>query len=118
MKTLEDMQAYLRDFAQQRQWQQFHNPKNLAMALSVEAAELLEPFQWLTPEQAAHLPAETLAHVADELADVQLYLVRLADVLGVDIAKAVTAKAAKNEVKYPAEQVRGSAKKYTHYSNS
>ena len=115
MTSLADMQVYLREFARLRQWQVFHNPKNLAMALSVEVAELVEPFQWLTPEEAAALPSETLQAVADEIADVQLYLVRLADVLGVDIAQAVTAKAAKNEAKYPVHKVQGSAKKYTAY---
>ncbi len=113
--TLEDMQLYLRDFARARQWEGFHNPKNLAMALSVEASELLEHFQWLTPEQAAQLSPDTLSAVADEIADVQLYLVRLADVLGVCIRQAVAQKAVKNEAKYPAHRVQGSAQKYTAY---
>lgn len=116
MQTLEDMQTYLRQFARERDWEQFHNPKNLVMALTIEVAELAEHFQWLTAEQAANLSAEQLSEVADEIADVQLYLVRLADVLGVAISAAVTAKAKKNEAKYPADQVRGSAKKYTQYN--
>ncbi len=115
MQSLDEMKHYLRRFARERDWEQFHNPKNLAMALSVEVAELNEHFQWLTPAQAAALSAEQLADVAAEIADVQLYLVRLADVLGVDIQAAVVLKAARNEAKYPADKVRGSAKKYTAY---
>ena len=115
MNDFETMREYLRDFAAQRDWDQFHSPKNLAMALAVEAAELLEHFQWLSEEQSAGLTPEQLAPVADEIADVQLYLVRLADRLGVDIPTAVAKKTKKNEAKYPADKVRGSARKYTDY---
>ena len=83
------------------------------MALSVEVAELVEHFQWLTEEQSANLSDETRVAVAEEIADAQIYLIRLADKLGVDIMSSTEAKLAKNEVKYPAERVRGSAKKYT-----
>lgn len=105
----------LRDFAEERDWDQFHSPKNLAMALNVEAAELLEHFQWLTEPQSASLNAETLNEVAEEIADIQLYLMRLADKLGVDIVAASLAKIEKNAKKYPADKVRGSSKKYTKY---
>lgn len=106
---------YLRDFAAQRDWEQFHSPKNLAMALAVEAAELLENFQWLSEAESGNLPAERLTQVADEIADVQLYLIRLADRLGVDIPSALARKTALNEKKYPVEKVRGSSRKYTDY---
>jgi len=109
------MRDYLRQFAAERDWEQFHSPKNLTMALAVEASELLEHFQWLSEDQSQNLAPEQLAAVAEEIADVQLYLVRLADRLGVDILKAVNAKTQKNEARYPADKVRGSARKYTDY---
>lgn len=115
MSEFEQIKLYLRDFAQQRDWTQFHSPKNLAMALSVEVAELLEHFQWLTEAQSAELSREQLRPIAEEIADVQLYLIRLADRLNIDIAQAVTAKTAINEAKYPVEKVKGSAKKYNQY---
>jgi NTP pyrophosphatase (non-canonical NTP hydrolase) len=115
MKTLEDIRQRAAKFADDRDWQQFQSPKNLAMALSVEVAELLEHFQWLTEAQSKSLEPETLAEVADEIADVQLYLVRLADELNIDIAQSVANKADKNELKYPVDKVKGSAKKYTRY---
>ncbi len=102
----------LREFAAARDWDQFHSPRNLATALSVEAAELLEPFQWLTDEQSGNLPPETRAAVEQELADVLLYLVRLADKLGVDLEQAAWAKVALNGAKYPVEKSRGSSRKY------
>ena len=103
----------LRAFAAERDWDQFHSPKNLATALAVEAAELLEPFQWLTDEQSCDLPAETRAAVEQELADVLLYLVRLADRLGVDLEQAAADKIARNGEKYPVDRSRGSSRKYT-----
>lgn len=109
------MREYLRQFAKERDWEQFHSPKNVVMALSVEAAELLEHFQWLSEDQSQNLDPDSLAAVAEEIADVQLYLVRLADRLGVDILQAVNAKTLKNEARYPADKVRGSARKYTDY---
>mgnify|MGYP000740062905 CR=1 FL=1 len=115
MQELEVLRDRLREFAQDRDWDQFHSPKNLTMALSVEVAELAEHFQWLTEEQSKILDDTTLAEVTDEIADVQIYLVRLADKLGVDILKSVDAKMKKNEAKYPAEKVRGSAKKSSEY---
>ena len=112
MESLEQIKHRLRDFAAERDWDQFHSPKNLAMALIVEAAELVEHFQWLTEEQSQTLPPEKLAEVEQEIADIQIYLIRLADKLGVDMEQAVNAKLKLNEKKYPAEKVRGSAAKY------
>lgn len=109
---LRDLRDQLRAFAAERDWDQFHSPRNLATALAVEAAELLEPFQWLTEEQSRSLPPETLAAVEEELADVLLYLVRLADKLDVDLAAAARAKIARNGEKYPVEKARGSSRKY------
>jgi NTP pyrophosphatase (non-canonical NTP hydrolase) len=109
------LQEALEDFARERDWNQFHSPKNLAMALSVEASELLEHFQWLTPEQSADLDTATRDEVAEEIADVQIYLLRLADKLSIDLETAVQEKMEKNREKYPADTVRGSAAKYTRY---
>ncbi|MEH6471158.1 MAG: nucleotide pyrophosphohydrolase [Halopseudomonas sp.] len=115
MKDLQQLKAYLRDFAEQRDWQQYHSPKNLAMALTVEAAELLEQFQWLSEGQSKKLSAEQHQAVSDEIADIQVYLVRLADQLDINILEAVAHKTKQNEQKYPADQVRGRADKYTFY---
>jgi len=115
MKDLEAIRQCVAKFAQERDWEQFHSPKNLAMALSVEVAELMEHFQWLSEAQSRELDEATRAAVADEIADVQVYLVRIADSLGVDILAAVAAKMEKNAQKYPADKVRGSAKKYNAY---
>lgn len=112
---LEDLKSRLRRFADERDWDQFHAPKNLVMALSVEASELLEHFQWLSEQQSQELPAEKLQEVAYEMADIFIYLMRLSDKLGVDILKAVEEKIVMNERKYPADKVRGSSKKYTEY---
>ena len=117
MSEFEHIKSRLRTFVSDRDWDQFHSPKNLAMALSVEVAELVEHFQWLTEESSQNLKADKLDEVADEIADVQLYLIRLADKLEVDILKAVEQKMEKNEAKYPADKVRGSSKKYTEYTD-
>lgn len=115
MRSLEELSLYLREFARVRDWTQFHNPKNLCMALSVEVAEACEHFQWLTPEQAHNLTPEQKNAVALELADIQMYLVRLADQLGIDLWQAIAQKTQLNEAKYPAELVCGKADKYTAY---
>jgi NTP pyrophosphatase (non-canonical NTP hydrolase) len=99
---LASLRDALREFAAARDWHRFHTPKNLAMAMIVEAAELLEHFQWLTPEQSLDLSAEKLAEVRDEVADTLIYLVELADALGIDPIAAARDKMAKNAVKYPA----------------
>ena len=109
------IQQELEKFARERDWNQFHSPKNLATALSVEASELLEHFQWLTAEQSEQLDQATLEAISSEIADVQIYLLRLADKLGIDIESAVEAKMQENRQKYPADRVRGSAAKYTEY---
>ena len=103
----------LRTFAQEREWGPFHTPKNLACALSVEAAELLEHFQWLTDAQSQALTAEKKREVAAEAADVFLYLLQLCDKLDIDIVDAAQRKLLTNAQKYPVDKARGSAKKYT-----
>lgn len=113
MDSFATLTLYLRKFADERDWQQFHSPKNLVMALSVEVAELMEHFQWLSEDESRSLSPGQLDAVADEIADVQLYLARLADRLHIDLPQALRRKTAKNAIKYPAAKVRGSAKKYT-----
>lgn len=115
MDELVHLQQQLREFASARDWDQFHSPKNLSMALSVEVAELLEHFQWLTEQQSAHLDADRLANVRLEAADVFIYLLRLADKLGIDLVRAAQDKIALNEQKYPADRVRGDSRKYSEY---
>jgi len=115
MKELNQIQLQLREFAKERDWDQFHSPKNLSMALIVEAAELVEHFQWLTEEQSKSLDQKQLDKVQDELADIQIYLIRIADKLNVDLMGAVCKKIEANARKYPPEKVRGSSKKYTEY---
>ncbi|WP_343953200.1 nucleotide pyrophosphohydrolase [Nonomuraea longicatena] len=108
---LEGLAARLRGFAQERDWERFHTPKNLVMALSGEVGELVAEFQWLTPEEAGDLDEQTLARVRDELGDVTGYLVRLADVLGVDLVAAAHAKLDDSARRYDPEVYRGSARK-------
>jgi dCTP diphosphatase len=112
---ISSLQEKLRTFARERDWEQFHNPKNLAMALTVEAAELQEIFQWLTEHQSANLDARQLQHAKEEIADVLLYLCRLADVLDIDLQEAALNKLKRNAEKYPVDQVRGKSEKYTQY---
>lgn len=101
--NVEHWQERLRTFAEERDWPQFHTPKNLAMALSVEASELLEIFQWLTPEESVHvMTGERADDVRDEIADVMIYLLRLCDVLGIDLAAAVRTKVERNSSRFPA----------------
>jgi len=115
VNSLEQIKHTLREFAAERDWDQFHSPKNLAMALIVEAAELVEHFQWLSEAQSQTLPSDKLAEVEQEIADIQIYLIRLADKLGIDMEKAVSAKIKLNEKKYPADKVRGKAGKYEEF---
>ena len=110
--ALTELRDAMRRFAAERAWERFHTPKNLAMALSGEAGELIEHFQWLTAEESASLPAPVREEVALEMADELLYLVRLGDVLDIDLAEAARRKIAINAGRYPAEQVRGRAVKY------
>lgn len=113
---LNTLKLRLREFADSRDWNQFHSPKNLAMALSVEASEIIEHFQWLTEEQSKNLPQKTLDEVATELADTLLYLIRLADKLDIDLLTAAQNKVELNEHKYPISKAKGNAKKYTEFS--
>ena len=114
-ETLQHLAEQLREFAAARDWEQFHSPKNLAMALSVEVAEIVEHFQWQTQQQSRELDGAKRDEVEQELADALIYLVRLADQLGVDLLEAAERKLALNEAKYPAERVRGSPRKYSEY---
>jgi NTP pyrophosphatase (non-canonical NTP hydrolase) len=115
MKDIKTIQKAVEEFANERNWNKFHTPKNLSMALSIESAELMEHFQWLTEEESFNLDTKTLEKVRDEIADVQVYLARLADKLNIDILQAVENKMIKNREKYPADKVFGSAKKYDEY---
>jgi dCTP diphosphatase len=110
--SLERLRAQLAAFAAERDWDQFHNPKNLAMALSAEAGELVEHFQWLSFDEAANLPHAAREEVALECADVLLFLLRLCDKLDIDLAQAAEKKMRLNAQKYPVEKSRGRATKY------
>lgn len=114
---LDRLRAIVRAFVDERDWDQFHTPKNLASALTVEAAELLEHFQWLRHGAADELGDAKLREVRHEMADVLVYLVRLADKLDVDLLAAVEEKMVLNRAKYPADKVRGDARKYYEYKD-
>lgn len=114
-QDLEHIRDLVRVFVDERDWDQFHTPKNLSAALSVEAAELLEHFQWLHDGSRAELGEDKLIAVRHEMADVLVYLVRLADKLDVDLVAAVEEKMVLNRAKYPADKVRGDARKYHEY---
>jgi NTP pyrophosphatase (non-canonical NTP hydrolase) len=116
MTDMEALRDRMREFARARDWDQFHSPKNLAMALSVEASELVEHFQWLTEEQSRTLDAAAQAQVRAEIADVLLYLIRLADQLGIDPVAAAQGKLVENAKKYPVDKSRGNRKKYPELS--
>jgi len=105
----------LRIFADERDWDRFHSPKNLAMALSVEVAELLEHFLWLTGEQSSSLPSDRLAQVGEEIGDVLIYLVRLSDKLGIDPLAAAMAKLEMSKQKYPSDRAAGDPTMYAEY---
>ncbi|MBU1737115.1 MAG: nucleotide pyrophosphohydrolase [Proteobacteria bacterium] len=112
---MEKLLQELIKFREERDWGRFHSPKNLAMALMVEAGELTEHFQWLTQEQSQNLPDEKKALVKDEIGDVFIYLLNLADRLGIDPLQAARDKLEKNREKYPALKVKGKALKYDEY---
>ena len=103
----------LRQFTSERDWEQYHSPKNLAMALTGEVGELVEHFQWLTETESRELPEAELQAVREEIADVQIYLMMLADRLGLDLLDAVDDKIRINEAKYPAHKARGTSRKYS-----
>jgi NTP pyrophosphatase (non-canonical NTP hydrolase) len=117
MSELDELKLKIRKFVDDRDWDQYNTPKNLSMALIAECGEVVEHFQWLTEEQSTQIPAENLEEIGHELADVFVYLLRLSDKLGIDLVEAVNRKMILNEEKYPADEVRGSAKKYTEYKN-
>ena len=112
---MEDLRTAIGAFIAERDWNQFHSPKNLAMALSVEVAEIVEHFQWLTEEESQNLPPEKLTEVREEIGDVMIYLTELAEKLGIDPVEAAKAKLEINRQKYPAALVKGRAAKYTEY---
>ena len=109
---MNELKERLRVFAREREWEQFHTPKNLSMALSVEAAEILEHFQWLTDRESCNLSADARSAVAGEIADVLIYLVRLADTMGIDPVEAAFRKIEVNELRYPRNLSRGNARKH------
>ena len=113
--SLANLRAKINIFVNERDWAQFHTPKNLAMAMIVEAAELVEQFQWDTPTESQDLTPEKREAVAHELADTFVYLLRIAEVLEIDLIKAANDKIAINALKYPVEKARGSNAKYTDY---
>ncbi|MGM0628023.1 MAG: nucleotide pyrophosphohydrolase [Candidatus Fermentibacterota bacterium] len=110
--THEDLLQRIREFDSERDWNRFHTPKNLSMALMIETGELAEIFQWMTGEESAELPPEKLRQAREEIGDVVIYLLNLADKLGVDPMEAALEKLSKNAEKYPAEKARGKALKY------
>jgi len=112
---LHELTQRVRNFAAERDWEQFHTPKNLATALVAEAGELAAEFQWLTAAQSSAPTVEQLDRIRAESADVLIYLVRLADKLGFDLLEAAAEKIGTNESRYPVEKVRGSSKKYSEY---
>jgi NTP pyrophosphatase (non-canonical NTP hydrolase) len=112
-ETMEATIARIRKFRDDRDWKQFHDPKNLAVSISIEAAELLEIFQWMTGEQATLYATQHKERISDEIADVAIYLIELADTVGIDLAQAIDAKLEKNAKKYPVEKARGVSTKYT-----
>ena len=109
---MDELKRKLRDFATKRDWDQFHSPKNLAMALSVEVAELVEHFQWLTEEQSYIKDPEKLEEIKQEIGDILIYLTRLSDKLGIDLLEAAKDKIKINDKKYPVELSKGNARKY------
>lgn len=113
--SLDNLNARLKAFAQARDWEQFHSPKNLTMALIAECAELVEHFQWLTEEQSRNLPEEKREEVALEMADILIYLIRTAERLDIDLLAAAEHKIAINESRYPADKVYGDARRASEY---
>ncbi|OEU74127.1 MAG: NTP pyrophosphohydrolase [Desulfuromonadales bacterium C00003093] len=113
--TLHDLKAQMAVFVRERDWEQFHSPKNLSMSIAIEAAEMMEHFQWLTVEQSRQLDDAARAEIGEELADILIYSLSMANILQLDLTATVLAKMEKNRRKYPADKVRGKAHKYTYY---
>ena len=116
--SLLSLREKINNFVAERDWAQFHTPKNLAMAMIVEAAELVEQFQWDTPTESQHLSPEKREAVAHELADTFVYLLRIAEVLEIDLIEATNKKIALNAIKYPVDKAKGSNAKYTQYAKT
>lgn len=114
---MKELERKIERFVAERDWDRFHSPKNLVMALSVEVAELMEHFQWLTESESRRLDEEKEAQVRDEIGDIMVYLVQLSRKLGIDPVQAAHHKVARNIARYPAERVRGKALKYTEYGS-
>ena len=113
--TLQQLKEKMSTFVSERDWEQFHTPKNLSMSIAIEAAELMEHFQWLTVEESKDLPDDALTDIGEELADIVIYALSLSNVLDLDLARTISDKMEKNIRKYPKEKVRGKAHKYTYY---
>ena len=113
--TLQDLKERMATFVRERDWEQFHNPKNLSMSIAIEAGELMEHFQWKTVEQSQQLTEAALQEIGEELADIVIYSLSMANHLQIDLSDTVLDKMEKNRRKYPKEQVRGKAHKYTYY---
>lgn len=113
--SINALRARVNAFVEERDWAQYHSPKNLAMAMSVEAAEVVEHFQWMTEADSRHLDADTKEQVGQELADTFVYLMRIAEVCGIDLIQAANAKIDLNAQKYPVDKCKGSNDKYTKY---
>ena len=112
---IDSLNERIRKFIEERDWEQYHSPKNLAMAMIVEAAELVEIFQWMTEQESYNLEPDQLRRVEEEIADVTVYLMRIADQLNINLYEAIDRKLDLNEKKYPADLVRGKSKKYSEY---
>ncbi len=113
MRSLQSVSTSIRNFRDERDWKQFHNPKDMAIAISLEAGELMEHFLWKSPQEVEERVISHREEIRDEIADIAIYLTELADNLGIDLLEAMEEKIQKNAVKYPVEKSKGSAKKYS-----
>lgn len=116
--TLQDLKDRMAIFVRERDWEQFHTPKNLAMSIAIEAAELMEHFQWLSVDDSKDLDPERLVDIGEELADIIIYSLSLSNSLSLDLSQTVIAKMEKNSRKYPTEKVKGKSHKYTYYQDN
>ncbi len=116
-QSFEELQQSIRKFCDDRDWDQFHNPKDLSISLSLEASEVLEHFQWMSEEDMRNLSKQKIAETGDELADVLYWVLLLANKLNIDLVKSFDAKMAKNAAKYPVEKAKGNSKKYTEHAS-
>ncbi len=115
--TLQDLKDRMSSFVRERDWEQFHTPKNLAMSIAIEAAELMEHFQWLTVEESKKLETDHMTAIGEELADIIIYSLSLSNTLGFDLSQTVIDKMEKNIQKYPSDKVKGKSHKYTYYQD-